>query len=255
RMRKADDSARIGLDQASVADAGVKGMIPIGRPFLDFVVSALADAGFRRVCLVVGPEHGMVRHHFQKAAVPTRVDIAFAVQDVALGTANAVLAAQPIIESDSFAVLNSDNYYPATALATLRATEAPAIAGFRRRSLIGEGNIAADRIGRFGALDVDADGFLRKILVGKAAESLAQSDDALASMNCWLFDSRIFEACRLVPISVRNEYELPQAVQLGIDELGMKFRVVPLDAGVLDLSSRGDIATVSERLKSVEVRL
>lgn len=254
-MRKADNSARLAADQASVADAGVKGMIPIGRPFLDFVISALADAGFSRVCLVLGPEHGRVREHFLKDAVPTRVEISFAVQEKPLGTANAVIAAETIVGSGNFVVLNSDNYYPARALATLRAAEAPAIAGFRRRSLISEGNVAPDRIGRFGALDVDTEGFLRRILVGKAAESMPQSDDALASMNCWLFDNRIFDACRLVPISVRNEYELPQAVQLGIDKLGMKVRVVALDAGVLDLSSRGDIATVTERLKNVEVRL
>ena len=108
---------------------------------------------------------------------------------------------------------------------------------------------------RFGALDVDRDGFLRRILVGKAAEEIADSENALASMNCWLFDHRIFDACRGVPISVRHEYELPQAVQLGIDTLGMKVRVVPMDAGVLDLSSRGDIAAVAQRLAGVQVAL
>ncbi len=253
-MRKADSSAQIDTGQASVADAGIKGMIPIGRPFLDFVISALADAGFSRVCLIVGPEHGMVRNHFLKEAAPTRVEISFAIQEKPVGTANAVLAAETMVGSDNFVVLNSDNYYPATALSALRNAEAPAIAGFRRRSLIDDGNVAPDRIGRFGALDVDADGFLRRILVGKEAET-TNSGDALASMNCWLFDPSIFEACRLVPISIRNEYELPQAVQLGIDKLGMKVRVVPLDAGVLDLSSRGDIARVAERLRNVEVRL
>lgn len=229
-------------------------MIPTGRPFLDFVISAIADAGFSKVCIVVGPEHGIVRDHYIKKAVPTRVEIAFAIQEHPLGTANAVLAAETIVGDENFVVLNSDNYYPAPALETLRVTEAPAIAGFRRRSLIEQGNVAAERVGRFGALDVDADGFLRRILVGKAAEAV-ESQDALASMNCWLFDRRIFDACRLVPISVRNEYELPQAVQLGIDQRGMKVLVVPLDAGVLDLSSRGDIASVTDRLKNVDVRL
>ena len=38
RMRKADDDAPLDAAQAAAADSGVKGMIPIGRPFMDFVV-------------------------------------------------------------------------------------------------------------------------------------------------------------------------------------------------------------------------
>ena len=41
-------------------------MIPIGRPFLDYVLSGLADAGYRRVCLVVGPEHQAVRDYYRR---------------------------------------------------------------------------------------------------------------------------------------------------------------------------------------------
>ena len=61
RMRREDAAAALGEDQAKVADTGVKAMIPIGRPFLDYVLSGLADAGLSEVCLVIGPEHGAVR--------------------------------------------------------------------------------------------------------------------------------------------------------------------------------------------------
>ena len=47
RMQRADESARMSPEQRRVADSGVKAMIPIARPFLDYVLSALADAGFR----------------------------------------------------------------------------------------------------------------------------------------------------------------------------------------------------------------
>ena len=42
RMRRLDPTITIDTDQAASADAGIKGMIPFGRPFLDFVISALA---------------------------------------------------------------------------------------------------------------------------------------------------------------------------------------------------------------------
>ena len=61
RMRREDGAAALGDDQARVAATGVKAMIPIGRPFLDYILSGLADAGLRDVCLVIGPEHAAVR--------------------------------------------------------------------------------------------------------------------------------------------------------------------------------------------------
>jgi glucose-1-phosphate thymidylyltransferase len=203
----------------------------------------------------VGPEHGIIRSHYEHDARPTRITVEFAVQEKPLGTANALLSAESVVGGDDFIVLNSDNYFPADALMQLRSAPAPAIAGFRRRALTENGNVAADRVTRFGALDVDDNGFLRRILVGKAAQEIEDSDNALASMNCWSFNQQIFEACRRVPISVRNEFELPQAVQLAIDTMGMKIRVIPIDAGVLDLSSRSDIAGVADRLKGIEVSI
>jgi glucose-1-phosphate thymidylyltransferase len=207
------------------------------------------------VCLVVGPGHGIIRNYYEGAARPTRIAVEFATQEKPLGTANALLAAEQAVRGDDFIVLNSDNYYPSEALRQLSSAPAPAIAGFRRRALIDSGNVAANSVERFGALDVDEDGFLRRILVGKAAQEIADPENALASMNCWSFDQRIFEACRKVPISSRSEFELPQAVQLAIDKMEMKIRVIPIDAGVLDLSSRGDIGAVAQRLSAIQVSL
>ena len=51
RMRHRDDSAWLEDEQAAVAETGVKALIPIDRPFLDYVLSAAAEAGCRRVCL------------------------------------------------------------------------------------------------------------------------------------------------------------------------------------------------------------
>ena len=64
RMRRADADARVDERQARVADAGMKAMIPIGRPFLDHVISGLADAGITDVCLVIGPEHDVIRAYY-----------------------------------------------------------------------------------------------------------------------------------------------------------------------------------------------
>jgi len=254
RMRKADVSAVVGGDQAAAADAGVKAMIPIGRPFLDYVLSALADAGFERVCLVIGPEHKSIRDHYDRVR-PSRLSIEYAVQQEPLGTANAVLAAEPFANGDPFVVLNSDNYYPVEALALLRRTEAPAIVGFARSALIESGNVDPGKAERFGALEISDDGFLQSIIPRRGVHSGHSPGDAWASMNCWLFDSRIFDACRAVPLSARGEFELPKAVELAIDTMGMQFRVIRMTEPVLDLSTRADIAEVQARLAGVVVTL
>src|SRR6185503_15843302 len=137
RMRREDSTAtHLSSDQSRAADLGMKGMIPIGRPFLDYLLSSIADAGFTKVCLVIGPEHEGVVRHFTIDSPPSRVSIEFAVQEKPLGTADAVLSAETFTAGEPFAVLNSDNYYPSDALAALRHAPPPAIAGFARSALL-----------------------------------------------------------------------------------------------------------------------
>ena len=109
RMRKESEGVALSSEQSAAADAGVKAMISIGRPFLDHVISALADAGFVDVCLVIGPEHDIIRNYYD-ALDKSRVTIGYAVQEEPLGTANAVLAAEAFAGDDRVLVINSDNY-------------------------------------------------------------------------------------------------------------------------------------------------
>ena len=252
-MRKADGAASLDSRQSAAADQGMKGMIPIGRPFLDYLLSALADAEYERVCLVIGPEHQAAIKYYTVDSPPSRIAIEFAVQQKPLGTADAVLAAEEFAGAQPFVVLNSDNYYPVEALAQLGAADAPAIAAFSRRALLAEGNVLPERVQRFGALSIDDDGYLVSI-IPRAGDASAHGDEVYASMNCWLFDHAIFEACRRVDLSPRNELELPRAVQLAIDTMAMRFKVLRFDLPVLDMSTRGDISGVQQRLKGVNVR-
>ena len=252
-MRKADDDASLDAAQAAAADSGVKGMIPIGRPFMDYLISALADAGFTDICLVIGPEHQVVRDYYERQVVPVRVRIVFAVQERPAGTADAVLAAEEFADGAPFVVINSDNHYPVHALAELHRRSAPALIAFDRDALVRLGNVAAENVARFGALEIDGDGALRRIVA--TPHPMAPGEKVYASLNCWLFTSEIFRACRTVTPSARGELEVPQAVQLAIAEGWMRFEAVQLEAGVLDLSRRGDVASVAERLRGTRVVL
>ena len=255
-MRQADAGALLDAGQSAAADPGTKALIPVGRPFLDYVLSALADAGFTEICLVIGPEHGAIRRHYSKTSRPTRLRISFAIQDKPLGTADAVLAAERFAGGDHFAVLNSDNYYPASALKALLHMGGAGLPVFRRSTLVALGNIPAERVRHYAVAAVSRDGFLQHIIEKPDEATLAaQGGDAWISMNCWRFSPAIFQACRESELSPRGELELPRAVEYAIVTLGQRFRAVPCKEGVLDLSTRADIEPVTERLKGIEVLL
>ncbi len=255
RMRREAADVRLDGAQARAADSGVKGMIPVGRPFLDYVISALADAGYRDVCLVVAPGNGAVRDYYESEAIPTRVRLAFAEQQDPLGTADAVAAAEEFAGGAEFLVVNSDNYYPVAALQAVAALTGPGLAGFDRASLIAAGNVDDERLRGYAILDVGPDGALVDIIEKPDAERWSRTPaDALISMNCWRFGSSIFQSVRRITPSPRGEYELADAVRHAIGR-GERFRVAPVRAGVLDLSQRADIPAVASRLSGVQVRL
>src|SRR5688572_16478913 len=82
RMREPRPGVILEPAQEEMAGLGIKAMIPIaGRPFLDYVLSALADAGYENVCLIIGPQQQLMRTHYTSTAPPRRIEVAFASQD------------------------------------------------------------------------------------------------------------------------------------------------------------------------------
>ncbi len=256
RMQRQDDQAVLDPRQAAAAHSGIKAMIPIGRPFLDYVLSALADAGYREACLVIGPEHALIRDYYTTVLSPTRIRVAFAIQAEPLGTADAVLAAEEFTAGEDFLVINSDNYYPVSALRALRALSQPGLSVFERESLVRRGNMPAERVRQYAVALVGEDGYLERI-IEKPDEGTLDSlgSEVFVSMNCWRFSPAIFRACRGIPRSPRGEFELPDAVQYAISQLRERFKAVKSEEGVLDLSTRSDITAVADRLRGTEVRL
>ena len=290
RMRQADPDVRLSEAQQRAADAGLKAMMHVnGRPFLDYVLSALADAGMTDVALVVAPDHDAVRRYYATAP-PSRIRLSYVVQQEPYGTANAVLALEPWADGQMFLAMNADNLYPPAALAELARLSEPGLPAFDRDDLVRSGNIPSDRVRAFALIDVDDEGYLTGIVekpagdprerseraltgersepapteartieaptgersepAARVASAFRRKDQTLISMNCWHFDSRIFAACRDVPRSVRGEFELPEAVGVAVRR-GVRFRALPARGAVLDLSRRADAAEVERRLTGI----
>jgi glucose-1-phosphate thymidylyltransferase len=252
RMRQADDAAALDSDQLAIAAAGIKALLPVGRPFLDYVLSALSDSAYTQVCLVIGPEHQAVRDYYVSTAPPQRIELDFAVQHEPRGTADAVLAAEPFVAGEDFLVINSDNYYPLSALRALRTLGEPGTVLFQRDALIRESNIPAERIRSYALCRIGGDDYLEDIYE-KPDDDTQRSvgNDAFVSMNIWRFSPAIFEPCRRVVLSPRGEFELPLAVRTAVQEFGLRLRALKCYEGVLDLSCRADIAAVTKSLSGI----
>jgi len=248
--------------QARAAAAGQKGMMPLSgpdgrtRPFLDYVLSALADAGYVDVALVVPPlaadgTPSPLRDYYGGEGRPSRVRISFVVQEAARGTADAVASAGDWIAGRPFVVLNADNLYGVDALRALREASGPALPVYQRDDLVRSSGIPPERVGAFALLHVTADGDLTDIVEKPGVEVVeAAGPAALISMNCWRGDDAVLQACRDVPVSPRGEYELPAAIRLAITR-GSRVQAIPAAGPVLDLSRQDDVAFVMERLREV----
>jgi glucose-1-phosphate thymidylyltransferase len=257
RMREAAAGEELGDAQREAAARGAKALMPLAaggdaaRPFLDYSLSALADAGYTDVCLVVAPDHDAFARYYRGPGRPRRLRLDFAVQETPRGTADAVAAAAAWTGDDPFLVINGDNYYAVPTLRALTGRPGAATALFRAETLIARSNIPAERIRAF-ALCVVEDGRLVRIVEKPTPAQAAALGDALVSMTCWRMPPAIHDACRRVAPSVRGELELADAVTALLAD-GVRMDVVISDEGVLDLSRRGDVAAVERALADVTV--
>ncbi len=249
-MRQGPPPAGLTALQREVAARGLKTMMPLGAaqvPLLGYVLSRLAEAGFTQVCLVLSPDQGEILE-FLRHPAPSRLAVDHVIQDLPLGTGHAVLAAEGFAGTDSIVVVNGDNLYPVDGLRGLRDLARAGLLGFRRSTLVREGNIPVERINAFALIDTDPAGQLVRILEKPTpAEAQAFPPDPLVSMNAWLLPPAVFPACRAIGPSPRGELELQDAVRLTIDQ-GEQFTVLESGGGVLDLSSPADIAEIESRL-------
>ncbi|MEZ5975838.1 MAG: sugar phosphate nucleotidyltransferase [Planctomycetota bacterium] len=215
RMRQtlaAPEQAGLSHEQLGAAARGAKAMMPVaGRPFLDYALHNLAEAGFTRVCLVISPAGDELRTWYTSHP-PRRLQVAFAVQTAPRGTADAVLAAEVVVATRpcSSATATTPTRSPCSPpcappvcppLRLFPVTLLPAHRGAQARD---------QRLRAFADLEIDGDGNLAAI------HEKPEYTPRAVSMNCWYFDARIFDACRRVTPSARGELELPDAVRLAM---------------------------------------
>jgi glucose-1-phosphate adenylyltransferase len=267
RMKQAQE---VNLDERLSKEVltKAKAMLPVGRngrPFLDYLLYNIAQAGYRNVVIVVGEKDRSIKHYYVDEGAALRFDsLAFsfvrqpipAGRSKPLGTADALLRALrsvPHWSGQRFTVCNSDNLYSSTALRLLLEDDHPnAMIDYDRGAL----QYPEHRISKFSVIMKDHDGFLTDIIEKPEAIDLERARDAHGrigvSMNLWRFSyDQILPYLEAIPLHpVREEKELPLAVRMMVAQHPKAVFTIPIAEHVIDLTSPGDIHTVHEYLVS-----
>lgn len=266
-MKKSAEHS-IGVEPSLLREAQVKSKAMLGvgngsRPFLDYLLFNVDQAGYRNLVIVVSESDNSIREYYkreQAARQFKQLSISYAVQPIPagrtkpLGTADALLRAlqsMPSWKGQSFTVCNSDNLYSRNALRLLLDDDHEhALIDYDRAGL----QFNQERIAQFAVTKKDSQGFLMDIIEKPTEEEIRGAADRHGrigvSMNIFKcsYDSILpyLESAPLHP--VRGEKELPVAVRTLTAEHPRSVYTLPLSEHVIDLTSFGDIPAVKEYL-------
>ncbi len=265
RMKNASDVALAPALQQD-ADTKSKAMMRLGesgRPFLDFLLFNVREAGYLDVVIVVGEGDSSIRPYYgtkDRGNEFQGLSISYAMQPVPpgrgkpLGTADALLQAlraRPDWAGTHLTVCNSDNLYSRRALMLMRtAPSGCAMIDYDRRALA----FPASKIEQFAVIIRDESGRLGSIVEKPGPEDLERARDRNGrvgvSMNLWRFPyDRILPCLEETPFHpARHEKELPASVLVLLRRWPGSLLAIPLAEHVPDLTDRRDILEVQKYL-------
>lgn len=166
-----------------------------GKPLLDYTVSAVEGLeAVGRIVLVVSHKREVVEKHFVN-----RAKVVFVRQEKPMGTADALAAAAPFVESDDVVVVNGDNFYEPKAFKEFLAT------GLKAKDFF----VAGKRVGdcrNFGALK-ERNGLLESVV-----EKPVEGGPGLASAGIFRVPKEFLDFAARVKPSPRGELEATDAL-------------------------------------------
>ncbi|HEY5024250.1 MAG TPA: NTP transferase domain-containing protein [Acidimicrobiales bacterium] len=214
---------------------GCKPLAPLGlhgEAVIDLIAGDAVSAGFGDIVLVLGPQTGPAIRYHVRQCFPSRLEVAFTEQPVALGTAHAVLCARKHVGDGSFAVVNADDVYGAPAMALLARRLADGVEHAIVAYRLGD-TIVADAPVTRGTCAVGADGRLQRLVerrgvarrpdgafdVGDGLDPAVLPADTPVSMNLWGFQPSIWPVLEAAVLrahpSVSPDGTVPDPAALG----------------------------------------
>lgn len=267
RMKKEAVLDTLSPEEIAQANERSKGLIGVGsdgRPLLDYLLLNAKKAGYKNIYIIIGEKGELFKEFYGSENTNNNfhgLNISFAVQYIPegrvkpFGTADALFQAVeqfPELNSQQYAVCNSDNLYSAAALLALRETTSPnAFIAYDRDAL----EFPSERISRFAIAKLDQNNQLLDILEKPSPEVLSDYKDIegkiRVSMNAFKFNGNtLYKHLQNCPVHPeRDEKELPTVLLNMVKENPETTLGVPFSEHVPDLTAKEDIADVKAYLQ------
>lgn len=221
-----------------------KQLIPVAnKPVLFYVIEDLAEAGIRRVGVVVSPETGAAIRDALGDGSRWGVELTFVEQDSPLGIAHAIKTARSFLEDAPFVVYLGD--------CLLQEGISDVIDRYRTHTPEVLALVTpVDDPGRFGLVAVDGHGRVVQVV-----EKPRNFPSNLALVGVYVFDPAVHEAIETLRPSQRGEYEVTDAIRVLLDR-GCRVLVEPVrgwwkDAGTPQALLEANRLVLSRQMKSI----
>lgn len=240
-----------GARRLPITKAIEKCMLPIGnRPIVDYVVEDCLKAGITELIFIVSEDSRQLQDYYgtneklnaalqskerndllELVAPPKNVTFRFVTQPSQgkYGTAVPVaLAAEYIDEGESAVVLMGDDFI----WNSDGSSEVKRLIDAAPEGSCGllAAQVSPEDVSKYGIIEMDNDGhFIRSIEKPQPADAPSN----LANISKYLLTKKVIDACKDLPLSPRDEYELPDAVNNFVAN-GGQVKVVPAAGTYLD---------------------
>ena len=193
-----------------------KPLIPIGgKPLLEYSILSLKEVGITEILIIVGYRENNIKDYFGDGLNNFNVKIDYISQAEHLGTAHAVGFAKEFVGEDNFLLMYGD-------LLTDPKVYKEIITIYEKNP--NEGIISLFEVNHpqeYGIISLDSDGYVEKIT---EKPSVDLNLGTLANAGIFIFKSTIFKAIELTELSIRNEYEFTDSMQILINQLNGKIK-------------------------------
>jgi len=219
----------LGTRLARISGGLPKAMVPVaGRPFLEFVLDALVEAGCTRIVLAVSFLREAIIEHFGGAY--RGVSLEYSIEEVPMGTGGAIRDALRLTRDDNALVLNGDTLFRVNIgeLAARHLRSAADITVALRR--------VADTA-RYGAVELDGQGCIR------AFHEKGRSGSGLVNGGVYVVSSKVVRRCvaSIGPSSFERDV-------LGHGDGELRILGVPSDGYFIDIGVPDDLIRARSEL-------
>lgn len=199
------------------------------RPFLWFIIDHLKKAGIEEIIILFGSKKSKFEDFLKKFNL--KATLIF--QKKPLGTGNAVKIAKNLLDDQPFLVIAGDQLFSVRDIKSLMEC--------KHKNCLSA--LYQDEPQKYGVLDIKN----RKLL--RIIEKPNMFGPALINASLYKFDPIIFRYLNQIRLSLRNEYELTEAISLMAQNFPIY--IYKIKDFWIDFGSIEDISRVDKKLKDM----